>query len=763
MIRMQKRLFKIYGFVVLVGLLSMALIGAETSTQSRDRQPAIKKTLVDDYWHVHNVGNLGLTITNYGVIGEGYNNSDQPSCEYMLHTDNSRNQVEHICYGGLWVGGISSADGNPHVSTAIIDGVSEVGEKGFEFTNSASASDTIRTRSSLVTSSNFDPSAVSHQDFICTFTDINTIVPGTEFQIPDHTPLGLKIRMESYAWNYAYTDAFVIFNYTFYNISSNTIRGIYAGFWADAAVGNMNYTSIYEPGGGWDWYDNLNGFDEAYKMGYQFDDDGDDGFAQSYVGIRYLGSSGKQDEVQANYDQWKWTSDANADFPDYVMPVDDRGRYEVMKGRHTGDYYKTPENGGIPTQIVDNAASWMVVLMAGPLGDLAPGDSLNATFAIVCGLWATKEQSDTDARRLNLRLNSDWAQIAYNGEDVDGDGKLDPNEDVNGDGILQEEEDVYIPENDLNGNGVWDAGEPVFGDGDGILDIQEDVYENLLKGIASGNGIIDRYLLPSPPPSPNLLVEPGDGEVTLYWDNVSELYEDPITRERDFEGYRIYSSPKTSDSPDENTLLAQFDKDTLNIGYNTGFELIQIDTVIQDHHYAYRFVNRDLKSGWPGEYWFAVTSYDRGNPNNNLPSLESSVLENKTYVIVGSPARESEQQYPVTVFPNPYHAQALWDGSTERERLIWFANLPAKSRVRIYSLSGDMVDEFEHDASAYTGQDVERIQNSGGSNQTLLPGGLHAWDMISAFDQAIATGLYLYSVENLQTGAVQTGKFLVIK
>ena len=750
-------------WIIITSIFSLFAISVHSSLNpDRKKKPIVQKLLVDDYWHYHNVGNLGLTVTNYGVIGEGYNNEDQPSCMYKLHTDNKKDQIEHLSYGGLWVGGISGEDGNPRVSTAIVDGVFEAGEEGFEFTNSSEASDTIRTRSTLVTSPSFDPDAVSHQDFICNFTDVNTKVPGTDFEIPNHDPLGIRIRLESYAWNYAYTDAFVILNYTIQNVSSYPIQDVYAGFWIDAAIGNMNYTNIYESGGGWSWYDNLNGFDQDYKMGYQFDDDGDDGFAESYLGIRYLGSSGKQENVQVNYDQWKWTSSASADFPDYVMPLDDAGRYDVMKGRHTDNYYKTPENGGIPTQNADNAGSWMLVLMAGSLGDLAPGDSLNVTFAIVCGLWATQEITDTDARRQNLRLNSDWAQIAYNGEDVDGDGKLDPNEDVNGDGILQEDEDAYNPEYDVNGNGVWDEGEKVFGDGDGVLDIEEDVYENSLKGIKAGNQIIDRYLLPSPPPSPRLLVEPGDGEVTLYWDNVSETYEDPITREKDFEGYRIYSSLKTENTDEEYSLLAQFDKDTLNVGYNTGFELIRKDTVIGDNHYYYRFINRNLKSGWPGQYWFSVTAYDRGNPNNNLPSLESSILENKTYVVVGSPASESTQGLPVTVFPNPYRAQALWDGSGERERLIWFANLPAQCKVRIYSLSGNIVDEFEHDANTYQGEDVERIQNSG-DGQVLLPGGLHAWDMISAFDQAIATGLYLYSVEDKQTGDIQTGKFLIIK
>jgi len=42
-------------------------------------------------------------------------------------------------------------------------------------------------------------------------------------------------------------------------------------------------------------------------------------------------------------------------------------------------------------------------------------------------------------------------------------------------------------------------------------------------------------------------------------------------------------------------------------------------------------------------------------------------------------------------------------------------------------------------------------------------GGEHAWDWVTTDDQALATGLYLYTVEDLQTGEIQKGKFAVIK
>jgi hypothetical protein len=745
-------------FVLLIPLVLFSKTRRDYSSQRLNHGAKIS---ADDYWHFHNVGNLGLTVTNYGVIGEGYNNPDQPSCMYKLYADNQREQIEHLSYGGLWIGGRGGPDGAIRVSTAIVDGVFESGEEGFEYTNTASAADTIRIRSSIVTSPYFDPKAVSHQDFICDFSDVNTTVPGTDIIIPNHEPLGLNVHLESYAWNYSYTEAFVILNYTVTNISDYPIQDIYAGLWNDTAVGNMNYTNIYEPGGGWSWYDNLNGFDIHYNMGYQYDVDGDDGFAESYVGVRYLGSSGPQEDIEVNFDMWQWSTPSSLDFADYVMPIDDEGRYRVLKGRHTGKYFNAPNAGGYPTD-PEEAASWMLIMGAGSLGDLQPGESLNFVYTIVCGLWANKDDRDTAARRANLRLNSDWAQIAYNGEDVDGDGKLDPDEDVNNNGELDAGEDEYRAELDLNGNGKWDPGEPVFGDGDGKLDIQEDVYANPQKGIVAGNGVIDRYILPSPPPSPNLLVVPGDGKVTLFWDNISEEYEDPITRENDFEGYRIYSSPKTLALETDFTLLAQFDRID-NLGYDTGFEAIRIDTVIDGKSYYYKFVNRNLKSGWPAEYWYSVTSFDKGNPKNNLPSLESSVLENKTYAIPGSNPRTAQTKQPVSVFPNPYKAQAMWDGSSERESMIWFTNLPAQSIIRIYTLAGDKVDEIVHNAASYKGEDVRLMTDRIGGSNTVLSGGMHAWDLISAYDQAIATGLYLFSVEDRETGEVQTGKFLVIK
>jgi hypothetical protein len=238
---------------------------------------------------------------------------------YKLYADNPRNQIEHMSFGGLWVGGIGGDDDGVHVSTAIIDGVFEAGEEGFEFTNSAAAGDTIRIRSTIVTS----PISIRGRFPTRIFAAISltpSASPWNRFR--DFQPLSAWIKdpFGVVCMDFSFTDAFVILNYTITNISNHRIDELYTGLWADASVGNMNYTSIYQPGGGWTWYDNLTGFDQPYRLAYQYDVDGDDVFAQSHFGLRYLGSSAEQEGIQSHFDTWKWSTSSSLDYPGLCDP-----------------------------------------------------------------------------------------------------------------------------------------------------------------------------------------------------------------------------------------------------------------------------------------------------------------------------------------------------------------------------------------------------------------------------------------------------------
>jgi len=707
--------------------LILMMIGSLCGQDRRVLRTTASPAVSDEYDKFTSVGQLGLTVTNFGILGNGWNRMEdgsiQPSCQYKQHTETFREQVEHFSYAGLWVGGI--VNGQRRVSTAIVDGVFEAGDEGFELF----AESPIIIQSSIASTTQdsmaqyYSPYAVSHQDMIADFKDYGTI-PSDGLGVSNHNPLGLNIHLEAYAWNYSYADAFVILNYTFKNMSMDTIADIYAGIWSDASVANFNYTDYYTPGGGFTWYDNLDGFDRSVDeagfergIGYQYDVDGDDGWAESYVGISILGANVPMDYLHTNYHQWVWTNSNNSDYPAYSMPIDDNARYDKMSSRvpqgsgpeYTAEGYPAAEN------------SWLFLVSSGPLGSspstadstswsLAPGDSCSVAFTVVCARWTPGAGGDSPAQRKNLYVNYDWAQKAYDGEDK-------------------------------NRNNVLDEGED-----------------------ANNNQIIDRYILPAPPPSPNMEIMVESNKVTLYWQDNAEAFLDPISQIADFEGYRVYGARKTANEAlGEFTLLSENDIKN-SIGYNTGFSAIRItnefgepDSMeINGLFYQYKFVNEGIKDGWLNYY--TVTAYDQGDPDTNLESLESSIYANRIYVYSGEPDAGNDDWQP-TVYPNPYKGQALWDGYGSRNKMIWFRGLPAKAEIRIFSLAGDLVEVIQHD-ELYMGKDIANVDER---KNPIMSGGEHAWDLITMHDQATASGLYLFTVEDKDTGTIKEGKFLIIK
>jgi hypothetical protein len=63
----------------------------------------------------------------------------------------------------------------------------------------------------------------------------------------------------------------------------------------------------------------------------------------------------------------------------------------------------------------------------------------------------------------------------------------------------------------------------------------------------------------------------------------------------------------------------------------------------------------------------------------------------------------------VGVYPNPYYANAYWDGSSERLRKIYFYNLPEDCEITIYTLAGDIVKKLYHTSSS-NGSDLRWFQ-----------------------------------------------------
>ena len=532
------------------------------------------------------------------------------------------------------------------------------------------------------------------------------------------------MHQESYAWNFPFADFFVILQYTIYNTGRDTVDSVYVGLWTNNVVRNTNSVRPGTPGyfshGG-------NGYADTLRMGYTFDYDGipTPPAADSYVGIKLLGSvpfPGGVDSLgdlrrRSSYNAWQFSS-ASGDL-DYYSPQDDAEN--ILGARSRYDRLTAPLPPDKIAYLRTQPLNMTTLLSAGPWSTLKPGDSLTVVFGVICAKKAGVQPARLDTRdqRRILYANAALCQQAYDGEDVNGNNRLDAGEDFN------------------------------------------------------GNGLLDHYRLPQPPRAPKVRVEVASQQVTVYWDKSSaELSLDPISRKLDFEGYRVYRSNAGADVADPANLLlnlsvaGDFDRSDDSTGYNTGFGQILLDSpktfpgdTVQ---YWYRFPPRGVSlthlNGW--QYVYGVAAYDQGDPSSGVTPLQSRTVLAR--VVPGTPPSPGGKK--VGVYPNPYYVNAAWDAPGERTRKLYFYNLPRHAEVRIYTLAGDVVAEFVHDGQTYNGSDLEWFRRFGGSDVPVeFAGGEHAWDLVTKFDQALATGLYLFSVKDRESGGTQVGKFMIIK
>lgn len=282
--------------------------------------------------------------------------------------------------------------------------------------------------------------------------------------------------------------------------------------------------------------------------------------------------------------------------------------------------------------------------------------------------------------------------------------------------------------------------------------------ENLIQNVQWAQRAFDNdYILPSPPQPARFRVRPDKGRITVFWDDYPEDKLDPFYKIADFEGYRIYITRIEGATSGDFSMVREVDI-VDSIGYDTGLESVREPITINDTTYTYSLDIDNVKDGF--KYWVSLTSFDRGFPEEGVESLESGVLATRSLVIPGTPpARDDER---VLVVPNPYRGEAVWDGARDREKYVWFVNLPMRATIRVYTLAGDLVKTIHYDGRTYNASEIQGLRTSV-ERSVSIAGGICAWDLISDKDQAVATGLYVYSVEDQQEGTNQLGKFMIIR
>lgn len=522
------------------------------------------RVLVLDGSNVHNVGELQMHVGNWGELGSrpdtGAPFSWGPSAQWPAGSS-----IEYLFTAGLWVGALSL--GVPAVSTAaferefrpsqdrrdIIYRTSEGSEGG----NRKPRSDADDDKDGAVDEEwldGFDDdgdglvdedfAAISRLMFACRYTDDQPI---SREIYPQHNPLGIMVRQQSYQWSAARYDDFIGVEYHITNISDNILEEVYIGMFIDGDAGHRDRSNY--------WEDDLtarvfvpvvctNLGPVQFDFAYTYDADGDDGQTPGYFGIAVFDHDTDVDGL---------TAPTNVGFSTYAHfagrqtfsqggdPTNDFERYELLSQR------RIEPNPTLPRD-------YRILVSIGPFAELLPDSTLVAQFAFAVG-------AGNDAL-----TNVASAKIAYNGGWFDWD-------DDKWTGIQGRETLVHGP-----AQSVWEdkcrkftrveqgcdwqrldtrfaKPIPILHEGESAWSNADCEFECLFKGacgyaehdsLVFRTGVAGRetqvhWIMDAAPPPPSIRIDDhARAGVVVYWDNSSENVSDNVTQLFDFEGYQVW-------------------------------------------------------------------------------------------------------------------------------------------------------------------------------------------------------------------------------
>jgi len=426
--------------------------------------------------------------------------------------------------------------------------------------------------------------------------------------------LGLRVEVRGFQWSHVLAEDNIFWHYDIVNISDHTYNETVFGFLTDVGIG-----------GTWDSGDDDASFDLKLDIAYAYDDDGigtsDFGpwSPTGYMGYAFLESPGnpyngidddedgmvdeRRDDGIDNDGDWDPYTDLNGNGKwDPGEPLnDDLGKDGVgpfdrqYKGPDEGEGDGKPTPGEPDFDRTDKDESDQIGLTSMSIYRLIEGGGGDGWPKHDEGLWRrmTYHHFDTTLQRSNIHM-------------LFGSGPF------------------KLEKNTRNRYSMA----LVFGS-----DLEDLIFNKItVQEIYNAN-----YNFSKPPLKPLLRAVPGDGKVYLYWDNLAEESRDPLLRDslgnprKDFEGYLIYRSKEPefqdikviTDSKGEPRYwkpIAQFDlKDGIvgpdPVGINGAHFWRGSDTGLRHTYVDYDVVNGQ-------KYYYAVVSYDQGDPNFGTKGLQ---------------------------------------------------------------------------------------------------------------------------------------------
>ena len=495
---------------------------------------------------------------------------------------------------------------------------------------------------------------------------------------PDDTAkggLGLDLEVRFFQFNNPLAEDIIFLVYRVTNRSPKTLGKVYFGMFGDPHIGGPN-----------DYSDDLAFFippkgpladpfaQRARSMVYAWDDGGigDGGLKPGYFGFKFLESPSNSVNTKDDDDDGI-TDESPSNDPGFFIDgvsfplttgISDTAKYTKVYGKpkprwsgdEDGDWVQAKDDVGI-----DGIAG---------TGDLGEGNGkpdigydLNNNL-VSEPHFGIRDVDESD----QIGLTSFWAQFA--GQPYFPVNDVLFTQLISSDSISTDQTYFRTPGDNsfLYGSGPFALATDATQRFSIALMMGENLPDLLLNSETAQRILEANYLFAQPPPKPNVTAIPGDGKVTLYWDNIAEGTTDPLTNTQDFEGYKIYRSEDFSfsdvytitDANGSAFLASPF----LQNGIRAQYDLVNTWSGLHPVEYLGRGVkyNVGINSGLVHEYvdssvtngktyYYAVASYDHGFDSLGvaLPPTESQIAITKDPVT----GELKFDQNTVSVIPGP--------------------------------------------------------------------------------------------------------------
>ncbi|MDZ7342328.1 MAG: T9SS C-terminal target domain-containing protein [candidate division KSB1 bacterium] len=734
-----------------IGLIILLLLIwlNESSAQVRD-------------WRVHRRGLLHQTVFNTGELGRAYNaggtiQPGSPSLEWPPYSSlvlERRNYPgQHNSFGsGIWIAGTRSGGRNyafcGAVSNTNGEPVPVVGVYSIPLELRRIENYPILNSGEL--NPGFNPDEA--EEIIIASWD---------------TPVGIRVLRTSRAWSYPGYDSFIIYEYEFQNVTSDTISDVFITFANTFAPSMFGYQRVHG-----DWSegafrgqppaglgDHFARFDLKRWLSYNHERDGlpDPDFFETWS---QPGDRGGLNSPQAvgimvlHYD-YEHISRRDQTRQVFLVPSDSAGMWDEH-GKAKQPFLFRYENGNLPAE--SKTGTW-----------------LDPTLRRKTGIWQGDEDSTRFVNQFEPNLWSYWKGRTKSSANLSW---WQPVARAYGffPYLLPPGERMRFTVAEVVGYGPGVASDRKYKDLGGAVRAGVDAgayfnpvpswYDTLqYPHLGEKNYIGSTYLRDHPLP---WYVTPGVVSIRDVADRAIEIYTGQPLAKYDTLQYKPEESPATGRY---NTVPIPVPAPAIRIedtkaAANRIVWGPQVESFASPRLHAAFSHYEVIRAPHPLGPWKVIAAVYPGDPEYfkdgeySVIDPESNLGDNVAYAVVSvdvlggrsgmtnltlheTQAPPAETLGKVYVVPNPLIVSSGLTGSDpggEINDRIQFMGLTKHCTIRIFSYTGQLIMTREHNRETYG----------------------NPWYQLSINNQIIASGVYYFVVEDRDTGARASGKFIVI-